>query len=143
MKFVLLVLLLLSFGVEAEKLRNIVEIDVVPAKYGKYGITPIVGPITEQGVQQTTLVFNKEYGPGVISQAKIHFYSSKKLLILTSDNHYQCKQAKCFLEYDITPDYQNNIEIELIYAHKKYPDRLTKYTIKDIGLLTNHFNRKW
>jgi len=88
-------------------------------------------------------VFSKEYGPDVISQAKINFYSNKKLLILTSNNYYECKEFKYFLESSITPDYQNNIEIELIYVHSKYPDRLTKYTIKDMGLLTNHFNRKW
>jgi len=46
MKFILLVLMLLSFSVNAEKLRNIVEIDIEPAQYGKYGITPIVGLIS-------------------------------------------------------------------------------------------------
>ena len=136
-------IMFVAISVNAETLRNIRQIYVPPAEYGKYGITPIVGPISDQGVQQTTLVFNKNYGPGVVSQVKMYFYSSKKLLIMTTNNNFTCKETKCFMQYDITPDYQNNIEIELIYAHAVYPDRLDKYRIKDIGSLTSHFNRKW
>jgi hypothetical protein len=61
MKFILLALILLSFCVNAEKLRNVEEIDIVPAEYGKYGITPIVGPISTDKVVIQVDTFNNKY----------------------------------------------------------------------------------
>ena len=51
MKFILLALMPLPFGVNAETLRKMQEKDVMPAKYCKYGITSIADPISSKGVQ--------------------------------------------------------------------------------------------
>ena len=142
----LLGLLIFTLDVSAEELVQNNRIEVVPANYGKYGITPFVGPVEADGTQETTLVFNKIMQNREVEQVKLLFFSSKKILILANENHFECKHEKCFVIFGITPDYQNNIEFELIYSQKtsEIKPKLMPivYRIKEIGALTGRLNRR-
>lgn len=142
MKELLFILLVLASAAKAEVIRNPQTIDVLPADYGKFGITPFVGQISDNGTQQTTLIFNKSMQNKPVAKVVLYFFSNKKMLILKSEGSYECKSDKCFVVFDITPDYQNNIEIELIYSQELAEGQQTSYRVKDIGLLTGRLNRK-
>ncbi len=130
--------------VNADKRAETNIIEILPADYGKFGLTPIVGLVDDDGMQQTTLVFNKEIHGREISKVELLFYSSKKDLILGSEARYECKQEKCFTTISIIPDYQFNIEFEFIYgkAGINAESKEIRYRIKDIGMLTGRLNRK-
>ncbi len=142
MKVLLSILLMFVLTANADVIREAKSIDIVPADYGKFGITPFVGRISDNGTQQTTVIFNQSMQNKPIAKVALHFFTSKKMLILKSDSDYECKSDKCFIVFDITPDYQNNVEIELIYSQDLADDQQTSYTIKDLGLLTSRLNRK-
>jgi len=141
----LCLLIPISTVVNAERIIHSNVIEVTPSEYGKYGITPFVGPVSGDGTQETTLVFDKSIQGRDLSQVKLLFFSSKKILILASDNKFECKNEKCFVTLGIIPDYQYNLEFELVYdvneVEEKSGFKPIRYRIKDIGMLTGRFNR--
>ena len=142
MKITFLLLLMLALSVNADMLpRNQIK-EILPEDYGKFGITPFVGPLHEDGSQETTVIFNRTMYSQSIKEVALHFLSSKKILILKSNSDYECREDKCFVIFHIVPDYQNNIELELVYAGSGSDDIQNKYIIKEIGLLTSRINRK-
>ena len=139
--FILAFLSLLLVSVVSSDERSNVDssIEVLPEDYGKFGLTPFLGPMSDDSTRQTTLVFNKEIHGKQIAQVELLFFSSEKKLILASNNNFQCEEAKCFIEFGIIPDYQFNIEFEFVYGEEGKGDIL-RYRIKDIGLLLGRLN---
>lgn len=122
------------------------SIEISPSDYGKFGLTPFVGPISDDGTQEITLIFNQKIHAREISKVELLFFSSKKVLILANDTDFNCQKQKCFITFDIIPDYQYNIEFEFIYGEQAevsaHESDSIRYRIKDIGLLTGRVNRK-
>ncbi len=143
---IFIVTLFFSSILVAEKSVNTGSIEILPSDYGKFGLTPFVGPVSDEGTQETTLIFNQFIHGREVTKVELLFFSSKKNLILVNQNDFKCEREKCFITFDIIPDYQYNIEFEFVYG-KDQPDtdqsmRAIRYRVKDIGLLTGRVNRK-
>lgn len=134
-------MLAVAFNVNADIPRHDL-VEVTPSQYGKYGITPIVGPSSMNSVQQITLIFNKTMHYKEIKSVVLQFFSTKSLLILSNESQFECDEDKCFIVIDITSDYQNNIEFKLIYGNQQSPEQITTYIVKHIGMLTGRLNNK-
>ena len=134
-------MLFIALNVNADIPRHDI-IEVAPSQYGKYGITPLVGPSSRNSVQQITLIFNKTMQYKEIKSVVLQFFSTKRLLILSNESQFECDEDKCFIVIDITSDYQNNIEFKLIYDNQQSPEQRTTYIVKDIGMLTGRLHNK-
>ena len=136
--------MLLVLPIQASELRNSDIVEVMPAQYGKYGIAPILGPIAADGTQLITLIVKNNNGAGRLVAAQVRFYSSLRNLLLLNQVNHTCSESSnsCFIEIHVTPDYQNNIELELSYATLTDVNRIIRYEIKELGSLTSHLNKK-
>ena len=128
----------------AQALRQIDYYDVWPYQYGKYGITPIFGPVSVGGLQTLTLILKRHSRHGVLDSMTLHYLNSRGDLHLSVPLSYQCLADKnrCFLEFAIEPHYQNNIEIEALYQTPTNPQRLIEYRIKEIGVMGSLLQKK-
>ena len=137
-------IMLLPVAVLAESLRQIDYYDVWPNQYGKYGVTPIFGPVTVDGLQTLTLILKQHSRHGVLASITLHYLDNRGDLHFSAPLRYQCMDDKnrCFLEFAIEARYENNLEIELLYQTLNDPERVIEYRIKDIGVMSSLLQKK-
>lgn len=139
-----LALFMMIFSANAETNSTSNAIEIEPSDYGKFGLVPFVGPVSPEGTQETTLVFNKVMHGRDVSKVELLFFSSIKNLILSNEINYVCEKSKCFITFGIIPDYQYNLEFEFVYgdvSSQVAETKAVRYRIKDMGMLTGRFNR--
>lgn len=137
-------ILLLPVIVCAERLRQTDYYDVWPNQYGQYGVTPIFGPVTVDGLQTLTLILKQHSRHGVLASITVHYLTNRGDLHFSAPLHYQCMDDnnRCFLEFAIEARYENNLEIELLYETPNDPQRLIEYRIKDLGVMGSLLQKK-
>lgn len=144
MRVFALLTILLATAASAESLRQTDYYDVWPNQYGKYGVTPIFGPVTVDGLQTLTLFVKRFSRHGELDSITLHYLNNRGDMHFSAPLYYQCMEDKnrCFLEFAIEARYQNNLEIELLYQTPNDPQRLIKYRIKDIGVMGGLLQKK-
>jgi hypothetical protein len=114
--------------------------EVFPNQYAQHGVTVFFGPVDQTHLQTITLIVEQNNDYGALTQVLIHYLNHKNDMRLSVPASVDCsnQNERCFIEFFIHEQYQNNIEVDIHYHAQTnaVPSEGARYQIKDLGVMS-------